>query len=113
MGQSARPHLPVGLLPPLALMCVEQQDQLLLNEFALLGVSRWARGHATGPRDHAHRRYLLLHLGQVAIQTHSSSPLCFAEVPNRQQCSGRQSKPSPAEKEKGGDTEREISLLNS
>lgn len=41
MGQSAGPHLPIGLFPPLALMCMEQQDQLLLNEFALLWVSCW------------------------------------------------------------------------
>lgn len=43
VGQSAGPHLPIGLLPPLALVCMEQQDQLLLNEFALLGVGRRAR----------------------------------------------------------------------
>ena len=42
VGQSAGPYFPIGLLPPLALMCMEQQDQLLLNEFALLGVCCWA-----------------------------------------------------------------------
>lgn len=62
VGQRALPHLSVGLLPPLALMCMEQQDQLLLNEFALLGVSCWAGRHASSPRNHAHRCYLLLHL---------------------------------------------------
>lgn len=63
VGQSAGPHLPVGLIPPLALVCVKQQDQLLLNELALLGVGCWARRHAAGSGDHADRRHLLLHLG--------------------------------------------------
>lgn len=52
VGQGAGPHLPVGLLPPLALVCMQQQDQLLLNEFSLLRVGRWACGHTTGSRDH-------------------------------------------------------------
>lgn len=43
VGQSAGPDLPICLLPPLALMCVEQQDQLLLNEFAFLWVGCRAR----------------------------------------------------------------------
>lgn len=63
VGQSARPHLAIGLLPPLALVCVEQQDQLLLNELALLGVGGRSCRHAAGPGDHAHRCHLLLHLG--------------------------------------------------
>lgn len=33
------PHLPVGLLSPLALVCVKQQDQLLLDQLPLLWVS--------------------------------------------------------------------------
>jgi len=41
--QGAGSHLPVGLLPPLALVCVKQQDQLLLDQLALLWVGRGSR----------------------------------------------------------------------
>lgn len=33
------PHLTVGLLSPLALVCMKQQDQLLLDQLPLLWVS--------------------------------------------------------------------------
>lgn len=46
VGQVAVSHLPVGLLPPLALVRVEQEDQLLLNQLPLLGVC--GRGCCTG-----------------------------------------------------------------
>jgi len=36
--QGAGPHLPIGLLPSLALVSVQQQDQLLLDQLALLWV---------------------------------------------------------------------------
>lgn len=45
VGQRARSHLAVGLLAPLALVGVEQQNQLLLDQLALLRVSRGACGH--------------------------------------------------------------------
>lgn len=73
VGQGAGPHLPVGLLAPLALMCMEQQDQLLLNEFALLGIGRRACGHATSTGDHAHRCYLRLHLGLQKVDNIQTS----------------------------------------
>ena len=38
VGQGAGLQLPVGLLPSLALVCVKQQDQLLLDQLALLRV---------------------------------------------------------------------------
>lgn len=45
MRKIALPHLPIGLaLPPLALVGVEEEDKLLLDEFSLLRVS-WV-----GPR---------------------------------------------------------------
>jgi hypothetical protein len=58
--QGAGPHLPIGLLSPLALVGVEQEHQLLLDQFALLRVGRGARdGYTAGHRDHAHRGHLL------------------------------------------------------
>lgn len=48
--QRARPHLAVGLLPPLALVRVEQQNQLLLDQLPLLRVGRGAGGgHGHAP----------------------------------------------------------------
>lgn len=46
VGQRASSHLAVGLLAPLALVGVEQQNQLLLDQLALLRVGRGACGHA-------------------------------------------------------------------
>lgn len=48
VGQVALPHFTVGLLPPLALMRVEQEDQLLLNQLPFLGVC--GRGRCAGTR---------------------------------------------------------------
>lgn len=44
--QVALPNLAVGLLSPLALVCVEQEDQLLLNQLPLLRVR--SRGRCAG-----------------------------------------------------------------
>ena len=49
VGQVALPHFPVGLLPPLALVRMEQEDQLLLNQLPLLGVCRRGRCAGTSP----------------------------------------------------------------
>lgn len=50
VGQVALPHLPVGLLPPLALVRMEQEDQLLLDQLPFLGVC--GRGHCAGTRPY-------------------------------------------------------------
>ena len=50
MGQVALPHFPVGLLPALALVRVEQEDQLLLDQLPFLGVC--CRGRCAGTRPH-------------------------------------------------------------
>lgn len=50
VGQVALPHFPVGLLPPLAFVCVEQEDQLLLNQLPFLGVC--GRGRCAGTRPY-------------------------------------------------------------
>lgn len=47
----ALPHFPIGLLPPLALVRVEQEDQLLLNKLPLLRVC--CRGRRAGTRPHS------------------------------------------------------------
>lgn len=39
MGKIALPHLPISLLPALALVSVQKENQLLLDELALLWVS--------------------------------------------------------------------------
>lgn len=60
--QSTGSHLPVGLLPTLALVCVEQQDQLLLDQLALLRIGRWARRrdrHSAAVGQWEHRCLLL------------------------------------------------------
>lgn len=44
VGQVARPHLPIGLFPPLTLVRVEQEDELLLDELPLLGIGCGRRG---------------------------------------------------------------------
>lgn len=54
VGQVALPHLPVGLLPPLALVRVEQEDELLLDELPLLrvgsgGCGAWSHPHSAQP----------------------------------------------------------------
>lgn len=59
------PHLPVGLLPSLALVCVEQQDQLLLDQLALLRVSCGdgrRHGHTAGTPSQGQHGCLLLGL---------------------------------------------------
>lgn len=61
VGQRARTHLAVSLLAPLALVGVKQQDQLLLDQFALLWVGSGACRHPLS-RDHAHGGHLLLQL---------------------------------------------------
>lgn len=61
VGQGTGAHLSVGLLSPLALVGVKQQDQLLLDQFALLRVGRGACRHPLS-RDHTHRGHLLLQL---------------------------------------------------
>jgi len=43
VGQVALPHFPVSLLPPLALVRVQQEDELLLNQLPLLGVGGGGR----------------------------------------------------------------------
>jgi len=50
VGQVALAHLPVGLLPPLALVGMEEQHQLLLDQLALLRVGRGGRR----PRARSH-----------------------------------------------------------
>lgn len=59
--QGAGPHLAVGLLTPLALVRVEQQDQLLLDQLPLLRVRRGTGGNTLTP-NHSHW-HLLLRLG--------------------------------------------------
>lgn len=61
VGQGAGSHLAVGLLAPLALVGVEQQNQLLLDQLTLLRVGRGACGHAL-TCHHPHRHLLLLRL---------------------------------------------------
>lgn len=64
MRKSARPHLPISLLPALALVCMKQQDQLLLDQFAFLWVSCGARRchRHTSAASHGDHRCLLLRL---------------------------------------------------
>lgn len=63
----ALPHLPIGLLASLTLVCMKQEHKLLLDEFAFLWVgSRCSGAHAwRGSRNHASlldlRRLLLGH----------------------------------------------------
>lgn len=60
--KSTRPHLTVSLLPALALVCVKQQDQLLLDQFAFLRVSCGARRchrHTSTASHREHGRLLL------------------------------------------------------
>ena len=53
VGKVALPHLPVGLLPALALVSVQEEDKLLLDELALLRISRMCpRTHPLGHRSH-------------------------------------------------------------
>lgn len=60
--EGAGPHLSIGLLSSLALVCMEQQYQLLLDQLPLLRVScgagrRHCHTSAAGQREH--RRLLL------------------------------------------------------
>lgn len=49
VGEVALPHLPVRLLPALALVRVQKENELLLDELALLWVSRvGSRAHPWG-----------------------------------------------------------------
>ena len=60
--QGAGPHLPIGLLPSLALVCVKQQDQLLLDQLALLWVGCGAcrrHCHTSAAGQWEHCRLLL------------------------------------------------------
>lgn len=66
--QGAGPHFPISLFSSLALMCVEQQDQLLLDQLALLRVCCGAcrrHCHTSAAGQWEHRclllRRLLLH----------------------------------------------------
>lgn len=61
VGQGTGPHLAVGLFAPLALVRMEQQDQLLLDQLALLRVGCRSSGNTLTP-DHSHC-HLLLRLG--------------------------------------------------
>lgn len=66
----ARPHLTVSLLPALALVCMKQQDQLLLDQFAFLWVSCGARrchSHTSASSHWEHRRLLLRLLLELLI----------------------------------------------
>lgn len=58
VGQGTGAHLAIGLLTPLALVCMEQQDQLLLDQLALLRVGRRTSGNTLTP-DHSHCNLLL------------------------------------------------------
>ena len=72
--QGAGPHLPVGLLSTLALVCVEQQDQLLLDQLALLRVSRGAgrrRWSATRTASQGQHGRLLLGLLLLELRRES------------------------------------------
>lgn len=62
--KSTRPHLAISLLPALALVCMKQQDQLLLDQFAFLWVSCGARRchRYTATASHWEHRRLLLRL---------------------------------------------------
>jgi len=77
VGKVALPHLPVSLLPALALVSVQKENKLLLDEFALLGISRvGSRAHPLGYWRHKAwlldlRGLLLAHVG------HSSTRNCF------------------------------------
>ena len=73
VGQVARAHLAVGLLAPLALVRVQQEHQLLLNEFALLRVGGWGRRAARGRGHGAQAR---LGTGRARCTTHRSRPNC-------------------------------------
>ena len=75
MGKVALPHLPVSLLPALALVRMQEEDKLLLDEFALLWISRvGSRTHPLGYWSHKawllDLRGLLLALREKTIKIH-------------------------------------------
>lgn len=75
MGKIALPHLPVSLLPALAFVSVQKENKLLLDEFALLRISRvGSRAHPLGYWSHKawllDLRGLLLALREKTIKIH-------------------------------------------
>lgn len=78
VGKRTRPHLSIGLLAPLALVRVEEQDQLLLDELALLGIRSWASRHGLR-RNHSHLLDLRLH-GRLSTR-HRSDGLYSQQLP--------------------------------
>lgn len=56
--EGAGSNLSIGLFPPLTLVSVKQEDQLLLNQFALL----WVCCRARGNRLRGHNSHRRLHL---------------------------------------------------
>lgn len=63
--QGAGPHFPISLFSSLAFMCVEQQDQLLLDQLALLRVGCGAcrrHCHTSAASQREHRCLLLRRL---------------------------------------------------
>lgn len=65
VGKVALPHFPVSLLPALALVSVQEEDKLLLDELALLWVSCVrSRTHSRGYRSH---KAWLLDLGGLLL----------------------------------------------
>ena len=76
VGKVALPHLPVGLLPALALVSMQEEDKLLLDELALLWISRMcSRTHPLGHWSHQAWLLdlwgLLLALRDTTVKTHS------------------------------------------
>ena len=66
VGQIARAHLAVGLFSPLALVRVQQEHQLLLDQLALLRVGRGGHSNPTHPRGrpgHTSRTQATLSVG--------------------------------------------------
>lgn len=56
MGKVALPHFPISLLPALALVGMQKENELLLDEFALLWISRVrSRTHPLGNWSHKAR----------------------------------------------------------
>ena len=75
VGKVALPHFPIGLLSPLALVSVQKENKLLLDELALLWISCvGSRTHPLGHRSHQawllDLRGLLLALRDKTIKIH-------------------------------------------
>ena len=64
--EGAGSNLSIGLFPPLTLVSVKQEDQLLLNQFALL----WVCCRARGNRLRGHNSHRRLHLRFVGFACH-------------------------------------------